>query len=224
MAYYIDIEKISIDDYCKKLASAYLSPGRLILKENLDERFGYFKSIGIENVKGLGQLLKKKDKFSELSNIECLSAEYLTILLREINSIHPKPNNLSDFVKIAKDTVFKLQEIGITNTQKLYELVYTSADRQKVADNAGVTDQEILQLAKLADLSRIRWVGATYAQLLFDIGADTVEKVSKSSAVDLHVRINQIIKEQNIFKGAIGLNDVKILVEAAKELPFDIEF
>ncbi len=33
-----------------------------------------------------------------------------------------------------------------------------------------------------------------------------------------------MIKENNIFKGAIGLNDVKILVETANELPLDIEY
>ena len=79
-------------------------------------------------------------------------------------------------------------------------------------------------MTKLTDLSRIKWVGATYAQMLYDLGVDTVEKVSKSDPIDLHARINQMIKENNIFKGAIGLNDVKILVETANELPLDIEY
>jgi len=33
-----------------------------------------------------------------------------------------------------------------------------------------------------------------------------------------------MIKEKNIFKGTIGLNDVKILVEAATEIPLEIEY
>ena len=37
MGYYIDIEKIAIDDYRIKLASAYLPPSRMILKDKLDE-------------------------------------------------------------------------------------------------------------------------------------------------------------------------------------------
>ena len=92
MGYYIDIEKITIDEYREKLESGYLPPSRMILKDKLDERFEYFKSIGIRNVKGLIQLLKKKDKFIELSAIDCLSNEYLTVLLRELKSILPKPN------------------------------------------------------------------------------------------------------------------------------------
>ena len=60
--------------------------------------------------------------------------------------------------------------------------------------------------------------------MLYDLGVDTVEKVSESEAQDLHARINQMLKERNIFKGSIGLNDVKILIESASELPLDIEY
>lgn len=60
MRYYIDLEKISIDNYRTKLESAYLPPSRMMLKDRLEERFDYFKSIGIKNVKELIQILKKK--------------------------------------------------------------------------------------------------------------------------------------------------------------------
>jgi len=224
MGYYIDLEKISIDDYRIKLESAYLPPSRLILKDKLDERFGYFKSIGIKNVKGLIQILKKKDKLVELSKVDFLSGDYLTILLRELNSTLPKPNKISDFIGIAKGTIDSLDKIGISNTEKLYDKVVKQSDRQKLADSTGIKYQDILELTKLSDLSSIKWVGVTYAQMLYDLGVDSVEKVSVSDPVDLHARINQMIKQKNIFKGAIGLNDVKILIESASELPLEIEY
>jgi hypothetical protein len=31
-------------------------------------------------------------------------------------------------------------------------------------------------------------------------------------------------KEKNSYKGQIGLNDIKIIVNAAKEIPLDIEY
>ena len=224
MGYYIDLEKISIDDYRERLESAYLPPSRLILKDKLDERFGYFKSIGIKNVKGLIQVLKKKDKLAELSKVDCFSGDYLTILLRELNSTLPKPNKISDFIDIKKNTIDRLEKIGITNTEKLYARVVKKSDRQKLADLTGIEYQDILELTKLSDLSRIKWVGVTYAQMLYDLGVDTVEKVSESDPIDLHTKINRMIKEKNIFKGAIGLNDVKILIESASELPIEIEY
>ena len=224
MGYYIDLEKITLEDYHKKLESAYLPPSRMILKEKLDERFGYFESIGIKNVKELMQILKKKDKSTELSKVDCLSGDYLTILLRELNSTLPKPNKLADFVGISKNTIDKLENIGIINTEKLYDKVLTKIDKQKLADSAGIDYTEILELTKLTDLSRIKWVGVTYAQMLYDLEVDTVEKVSKTDPIDLHARINQRIKEHNIFKGGIGINDVKILIETANELPLEIEY
>lgn len=224
MGYYIDFEKITIDDYGIKLKSAYLPPSRLILKDKLDERFGYFKSIGIKNVKELIQLLKKKDQLTELSKVDFLSGDYLTILFRELNSSLPKPNKISDYIEIAKETIDSLEKIGITNTEKLYDKVIKKSDRQKLTESTGIKYQDILELTKLADLSRIKWVGVTYAQMLYDLGVDTVEKVSKSEPKDLHARINGLIKEKKIFKGAIGLNDVKILIDSASELTLDIEY
>jgi hypothetical protein len=224
MGYYIDLGKLSIDDFRIKLESAYLPPSRLILKDRLDERFGYFKTIGIKNVKELIQLLKKKDRFAELSKFDFFYGDYLTILVRELNSTLPKPNKIADFIEISKATISNLEKIGISNTEKLYVKVTKKSDRQKLTDSTGIKYHDILELTKLADLSRIKWVGVTYAQMLYDLGVDTVEKVSNSDPNDLHARINQIIKEKNIFRGAIGLNDVKILIESARELPLDIEY
>lgn len=224
MGYYIDLSKITIEDYQKKLESAYLPPSRMVLKEKLDERFGYFNQIGIKNIKELIQLLKKKDKFDELSKVECFSGDYLIILLRELNSTLPKPNKIADFDRISKNTIDILAKTGITNTEKLYDKVLTKSDRQKLAGSTGISYQEILELTKLTDLSRIKWVGVTYAQMLYDLGLDTVEKVANANPPDLHAWINQRIKEHNIFKGGIGINDVKILVETANELPLEIEY
>ena len=41
MGYYIDLGKIIIEDYKKKLEYAYLPPSRMVLKEKLDERLVY---------------------------------------------------------------------------------------------------------------------------------------------------------------------------------------
>ena len=224
MGYYIDLEKLSIDDYRLKLESAYLPPSRMMLKDNLEERFAYFKTLGISNVKDLILLLKKKDKFCDLSRQDVFAGDYLTILLRELNSTLPKPNKLADFLEIRAGAVSNLEKIGISNTEKLYDKVLSKSDRQNLSQATGINMEDLLTLTKLADLSRIKWVGVTYAQMLYELGVDTVEKVSKSDPIDLHDRINRMIKEKNIFKGSIGLNDVKILIAAAGELPLDIEY
>jgi hypothetical protein len=149
MGYYIDLEKITIDDYRRKLETAYLPPSRMILKDRLDERFGYFKSIGINNIKELIKILNKKDKFSDLKKVDCFSGDYLTILLRELNSTLPKPNKIKDFKGISKDTITKLESIGINNTVKLFDRVVNPEARKKLAIDARIDDETLLELTKL---------------------------------------------------------------------------
>jgi hypothetical protein len=224
MGYYIDLDLISIDDYQLKLESADLLPSRVILKDRLEERFNYFKSIGIKNVFELQKLLKKKEKLAELSKVDCFSEDYLVVLLREINSIQPKPNKISEFIGISSETFSKLEKIGIKDTVKLFDNVLTPNSRKELAAKTNINDAEILEMTKLTDLSRIKWVGATFARMLFDVGIDTVEKASKANYMELYKKINQINSEKNFYKGQIGLHDMKLFVDAAKEVTLEIEY
>ena len=224
MGYYIDLEQISIDEYQRYIEKSDLLPSRRIIKENLSERFTYFKNIGITNVLELQRTLKKNDKLTELAKINCFSTDYLKILLREINSIQPKPTKISEFKGISQETIKTLEKHGFQNTFKLFDKIKTKNNRNELAKITGISAEEILELTKLTDLSRIRWVGATFARMLYDIGVDTAEKAANSNFTDLHLKINQTNKEKKYFNGNIGLNDMKLLVNAAKEIPLEVEY
>lgn len=169
MGYHIDLTTITLEAYKEKLRNAYLPPSRAMLKDRLDERFDYFASVGIRNLKELQQTLKKKDKLDALTKEICFKGDYLTILLREINSTLPKPNKISDFTGITPEIVAKLKKIGINDTQKLYDKVKTPQSRNELAKNTEISPNIILELTKLTDLSRIKWVGATFARMLHNI-------------------------------------------------------
>jgi len=224
MGYYIDLTSIKLDDYKLKLEKSSLLPSRMILKEKLDERFNYFKSIGISNVHELRETLKKKQNFNVLSKTEVLSEEYLTILLRELNSIHPKPIKIKEFEKISQDTILKLENAGVQNTVQLYDYILNTHKRKTLEDKSGLDAATIYELTKLTDLSRIRWVGAKFARMLYYAGYDTVEKVAKANHEDLYQTVFQINKEHNFYNGQIGLNDMKLCIEVAKDIPLEIEY
>ena len=224
MGYYIDLNSISIDEYKKKLESSIMIPSRMILKDMIDERFNHFKKLGIKNVHELQLTLKKKDKLKELSKDNLFSEEYLTILLRELNSIQVKPNKINDFIGISSDTISKLEKFGIKDTLKLFDKVLTIKSRKELASKTGINEDEILKLTKLADLSRIKWVGATFATVLYEAGYDSLEKVSKANYEELHKTIVKLNNEKKLYKGHIGLNDMKICVMAANEVPLEIEY
>ncbi|HPR33516.1 MAG TPA: DUF4332 domain-containing protein [Prolixibacteraceae bacterium] len=224
MGYYIDLASLSLEDYKKKLAAAYLPPSRMILKEWLDERFEQFQRRGIKNVRELLLSLRKKEILAEWSKAECLSVDYLTILLRELNSLLPKATKIAEFPGIAPSAVSALEALGINDTLRLFDRVKTPGERKILAFESGISEAEILELARLTDLSRIKWVGATFARMLYDIGTDSVEKTARADFGELHEKINRLNRERNSYKGHIGLNDMKILVDAARDVPVEMEF
>ena len=224
MGYYIDLSSINIEQYKEKLKTVYLPPSRMVLREKTDERFDAFKAAGISNVNDLLKALKQKNKFEEFANFQCFKGNYLTILLRELNSILPKPNKLVDFKGISDRTITKLERVGIKNTQTLYVRVINKSARTELAKETGIGEAEILELTKLTDLSRIKWAGATFARMLHDIGFDTVKKVAEANYEELHQRISTLNKDKGYFKGNIGLNDIRVFVDAAKDVPLDIEY
>lgn len=138
MAYYIDLSQITLRDYKSRLATSYLPPSRMILKENVDERLDYFISEGIENVDELLKTLKNSKEFSRFSGVNLFSEGYLTILLRELKSIHPRPNRIADFPGISKKLVNALEKKGIKNTFRLYDFVRTPGDRKQLASETAI--------------------------------------------------------------------------------------
>jgi len=78
-------------------------------------------------------------------------------------------------------------------------------------------------LLKLSDLTRIQWVNTTFARVLFAAGFDTVEKVSKASHEDLYNKVALKNEAMKLYKGKIGLNDMKLCIEAAKYIDIEIE-
>jgi hypothetical protein len=223
MGYYIDLGSVTLDEYREKLRNAYLLPSRRILKESIDLHFDYFKNIGIANVKQLQQILKKKGTIEEMSK-NSLSAEYLTILLREINSLHPKPNKITEFTTISQETANKLEKAGIKDTVTLFDRVKSKKNRIQLAAETSVDEKEIEELTRLTDLSRIKWVGAAFARVLYEAGFDSSEKVSKADYNDLYNKITALNRERNLYKGNIGLNDMQLCVLAARDVSPEIEF
>ncbi len=224
MGYHIDLKSISLEDYKLKLETSDVLKSRKILKESIGERFEAFKTLGIKNLYDLHQILKKKKQWDQLKKHELLTDEYLTILLRELNSFLPKPNKIAEFPGIAPEVVYKLESAEIKDTSKLYDRVLTSQSRKLLAEKTGIHLEIINELTSLTDLSRIKWGSALFARMLYNIGFISVEQVAMANASELHQKLLNINIEHVYFKGQVGLNDIRLFINAAKDLPLDIEF
>ncbi len=224
MGYYIDLKSISIDKYKEILKASDLLPSRLILKDNIDSNFDLITNQKVQYVDELLNMLKNKKKLQDFSKQSGLNDDYLTILIREIKSYRQNPNRIKDFPSIADDVILKFENIGIKNTLQLFDKVLTSKSRLEISKQAGINENEVLKITKLTDLSRIRWVNHTFAYVLFEAEYDTVEKVANADYKDLYKTVKRLNEDRKIYKGHIGLHDMKLCVEAAKDVTLEIEY
>jgi len=224
MGYYIDLRSISIDNYKEVLKSAYLIPSRMILKENTDDNLNKLKEHSFENLEELQKALKNKKKLPELSRQFDIPVRFLEVLRAEINGYLQKPNKIKDFPDIDDEVAGKLERIGIKDSLKLYGEVLTPQKRNDLSNKSGVSRKNIQKLTRLSDLSRIRWVNHTFAYVLFEAGFDTAKKVAEADCIHLYETIKKLNEERRIYNAHIGLNDMKLCVDFAKNLDFEIDY
>jgi hypothetical protein len=223
MGYYIDLKSISIDKYKEILKISELIPSWKILEKDIEKNLDIIKKCSIENLDELLIALKDKDKVQEFSKRSGLPEDYLAVLKRVVNGYRQKPNRIRDFTCVAGDTVVKLEKAGITNTLKLYDMILTDEKREAFSNKTGISKDEIMKLAKLTDLSRIRWVNHTFAYVLVEAGYYTAEKVANADYQELYKTVKQLNNERKIYNAHIGVRDMKMVVDAAKYLNFEIE-
>jgi hypothetical protein len=224
MGYYIDLTRISLDKLKEKLKTEDLLPSQQILKKNIDERFEIIKSQNLKTVSDLKSALKTKKEVKQFSSKTSLPENFLIVLRREINSYHPQPRKIEDFPEISDSTKKKLQNMGIKTTIELYDMIITKEKRKKLEKELKISNEEILLLTKLTDLSRIRYVNQTFATLLTNSEYDTVKKIKKADYKKLYESLLKINESKNIFKGKIKIKDMNFLIKEAMIVPVEIEY
>jgi hypothetical protein len=217
--YHIDLHSISLAAYEKELSQAELLPSRRILQENTKERFQSLKFHGLKNLGEVVHALGSPQKIAAFVKLSGLPAEFLKILKREISSFQPKPIKLMEIPDIQKRTLQILSKHGIVNSQQFFNLSYTPSRQKALSKQTGIPQVEIMGLAKLVDVTRIRWVGANFARLLADAGYDSVEKVQRANVEMFYNQLIQAAEKRKDIKGKFGLQDIKLTVLAAKAIP-----
>ncbi len=222
MGYYIDLKSISIDRYKEILKTTELIPSWKVLEEDIDKNLDIIKKHKISNLDELLTTLKDKTKIQEFSDQSGLPLKYLEVLKRVVSGYRQKPNRIKDFSCVSDDIAQTLEKSGIKNTLKLYDLILTPEKRIDFSKKTGIKQDELLKLAKLTDLSRIRWVNHTFAYVLFESGYDTTEKVAKADYKELYTTVKQLNEERKIYNAHIGERDMKMVIESAQGLEQEI--
>ena len=222
--YYIDLEQISLERFKRTLGSKELLPGRMILKEHIEKRFGILESMGISNLQELWDALKTKKQVAQFADKSGLSEDYLVILRREVSSYIPKPINLKALPNIDAEYIERLANADIKHTKHLFDRARTKRERAELSEQLNIPGKVLLELVKLSDLVRILGVGPSFARLLYEAGVDSVATFVHQSPEELIKKIHTANEEKQYTKVNLTTKDIIYCLETASLLPQVIEY
>jgi hypothetical protein len=127
--------------------------------------------------------------------------------------------NLAKLIGVDKGQVARLRQLGILNAGQLLERSHTKIERDELAARAGIPYASLLELVKLADLTRIMGVKAVRARLYVDAGVDTLEKIAACEP-DAFVQLIREFVTETGFQGVATLpKEAEFTINEAKRLP-----
>ena len=224
MSYYCDMSAISLDKLKSNLKSQRLLPSQQILLDDIESKFETIRKQGISDLQALKNALKNKTKVKEFALITGIGEKYLTVLRRETLSYHPQARKIADFTLIDERIKRKLADIRVKTTEHLFGYVATKEARKKIAEDIGISEEETIMLAKLCDVSRLRYVNPTFAQFLINSSYDTVEKIKSADPITLYEELKEINAEKEYYTGHIGPKDMEFLVRDKPNADIVMEF
>lgn len=214
--YSIDTKAFTLKKLHNLLKSKHLLPGRVMLKNNIDENFEILKNLDIKNLEDLFSVLKSKKKLVEFSEKSGISEEYLSILNREAKSYIPKPLNLKVFEEF--DCVSILEENGIKRSDQLWDLTLTKNDRLALAKKLNINEDELTHLSKLCDLSRIIGVGPVFARILYEANIQTAEQFMQGELEELAIMTNEMLDKMDYKSPKIKARDIQYCFDMGMHL------
>lgn len=213
MGYYFNLEKMGISKLREYMMRTELFPSHKLLLDNLEEKLDIIVSQGIDNTFQLKKSLKTKKNIAEFAEKTDIEVDYLTVLRRFINGLQIKPLDLAGFSIIDNSLLKKLLASGIKNTEQLYKQIEDFDDKMIFKKSFYIDDRTLELIAGIADISRLRYVGHSYAMILIEAGYDSIEKIKSADLMELHKLLTAVNNKRKYVKTNISLKDMKFLIE-----------
>ena len=168
------------------------------------------------------QMVEKSE--TEAGKVMEAPAEAIPSQVPKLNEVKDRGSKIIDIEGIGPAYAAKLNAVKIYTTTDLLQAGATPQGRRELAEKTEISDKLILRWVNMADLFRIKGVGEEYSDLLEAAGVDTVVELSKRVPENLHAKMIEVNKTQNLVRRTPTLNDVGRWVQEAKILPRKIEY
>jgi len=214
--YSIDPDLIKLEEFRELTAGRNMLPGRVMLQEQMEERYALLKASGMEHLGQLLRFLASKSKIESYSKRTGLTTEYLTLLKREAGSYLSTPFPLSNFPGIPFEYAELLKSRRIKHTKDLYEQVQTKQQQERMATDTGIPSYRMEELFSLCDLSRITGVGGVFARIVYEAGIRSVEEFACTDIPTQLSRYRTVIEKYKYAAGKLGEEDIRYGVHYAR--------
>ncbi len=214
--YSIDLKKFGIEKLRELLRTRKLLSGHQTLKDDLDKNFDLLVENKIENLQGLNNALKAKQKLESFAKKSGISVDYLTILKRHSNSFVSKAVKLSEFPEVDTVLVKKLETIGVKNSKILFDRTSTDKEIEELAKKANIEIDKLTEIVKLSNLVRIWGVGPIFARILYKTGYETIEEFASTESKKSYPKVHKTNKEGKYTTTFCSEDDLEFCVFFAK--------
>ncbi|MGP9811830.1 DUF4332 domain-containing protein [Rhodopseudomonas sp. NSM] len=118
----------------------------------------------------------------------------------------------------------KLKSAGIRTTEALLEAARTMRGRKALAAKTGISEQQLLEWANIADCMRIPGMGKAKAELLRAAGVNTLREFTHRNPARLAQNMKEANLKRKLVRALPSEKEVGQLIEEARKLPLKISY
>jgi hypothetical protein len=116
-------------------------------------------------------------------------------------------------------SALKLKALGIRTTDALLEAARTVKGRRALAAKTGISEQQLLEWANVADYMRIPGMGKAKVGLVRAAGVTTVRELALRNPVRLAQNIKEVNTRRKLVRVLPSQRSVEQLIARARKLP-----
>ncbi len=144
--------------------------------------------------------------------------------LRESRKAKRPPFPLKNILEVNPLYIEQLNKSGIKNVNDLLTVGKTPSQRNDLAKKTEIPSEVILELVKIADLTRVGYVKEKLTRLYYNAGIQTPEELSKWKAEDLQKHFKEYINSSGWDGMVPYLSDLKSNISRAKQLESCVKY
>ena len=179
-----------------------------------------FIEWGKKEIGPMNSYLWALGRYFEFSKQENLRKRANQMRQSEIDKKRGKRKSLllSKIHGVQKEDIKKLKSANISDTRSILTLGHTHKMRLELSNRTDIPLERIIELVKIADLTRIVDIKGIRIRLLYDAGVDTVEKVASYKPEELKDLTTKLNETKKLTKRHPTLVETTYWVDQAKKL------